>query len=204
MKEILKKASRHPTNGNYYILWLSSLLRFLGQLLWGWNLQCILMHASSLQSCPTLWNSMDCSSPSSSVHGILHARILEWVAMPSSRGSSWPRDQTCISCVSCIGRRVLYHECHLEVCRVSPLGPNEGVCMCVSMPLCNINSLWFQFYTFYIVQSYTFSNRSEKQLVIYHQVFHLTFYIPTGRISILVLDSKLFEIREEKTWMSVL
>ena len=72
-------------------------------------------------------------------------------------------------------------------------------CVCVSMPLCNINLLWFQFYTFYIVQSYTFSNRSEKQLVIYHQVFHLTFYVPTGRISILVLDSKLFEIREEKT-----
>ena len=39
---------------------------------------------------------MDCSTPGSSVHGILHARILEWGAMPSSRGSSWPRDQTCI------------------------------------------------------------------------------------------------------------
>ena len=39
---------------------------------------------------------MDCSPPGSSVHGILQARILEWVAMPSSRGSSWPRDWTCI------------------------------------------------------------------------------------------------------------
>ena len=43
---------------------------------------------------------MDCSPPGSSVHGILQARILEWVAMPSSRGSSPPRDQTCISCTA--------------------------------------------------------------------------------------------------------
>ena len=48
--------------------------------------------------------------PGSSVPGVLQARILEWVAMPSSRGSALPRDQTQ---VSCIGRRVLYHSCHL-------------------------------------------------------------------------------------------
>ena len=41
--------------------------------------------------------------------GILQARILEWVAISSSRGSSWPRDWTCISCCSCIGRRILNH-----------------------------------------------------------------------------------------------
>ena len=45
---------------------------------------------------------MDCGPPGSSVHGILPARILEWVAMPSSRGSSQPRDPTRISCSSCI------------------------------------------------------------------------------------------------------
>ena len=45
---------------------------------------------------------MDHSPPGSSVHGILQARILEWVAMPSSRGSSQPRNQTHVSCVSCI------------------------------------------------------------------------------------------------------
>ena len=60
-------------------------------------------------SCPTLCNPMDCSPPGSSVHGTLQARILEWVAMPSSRASSRPRDQTCVSFISCIGRRVLYH-----------------------------------------------------------------------------------------------
>ena len=52
-----------------------------------------------LQSCLTLCSPMDCSLPGSSVHGILQARILEWVAMPSSRGSFQPRDQTCISSV---------------------------------------------------------------------------------------------------------
>ena len=49
-----------------------------------------------------------CSLPGSSVRGILQARILEWVAMPSSKGSSWPRDPTCISYISCIGRQVLH------------------------------------------------------------------------------------------------
>ena len=58
---------------------------------------------------PTLCDLMDYSPPGSSVCGILQARILEWVAMPSSWGSSRPRDQTRISYVSCIGRQILYH-----------------------------------------------------------------------------------------------
>ena len=52
-----------------------------------------------LQSCPTLCDPMDCSPPGSSVHEILQARILEWVAMPSSTGSSWPKDWTHVSCI---------------------------------------------------------------------------------------------------------
>ena len=55
---------------------------------------------------------MDCSPPGSFVHGILQARIVEWVAMLSSNGSSQSRDQTYISYVSCISRWVLYHQCH--------------------------------------------------------------------------------------------
>ena len=51
------------------------------------------------QSCPTLCDPMDCSPPASSAMGIFHARILEWVAMPS-RGSSQPRDQTGVSCIA--------------------------------------------------------------------------------------------------------
>ena len=52
---------------------------------------------------------MDCSLPGSPVHGIFQARILEWVTISSSRGSSQPRDWTLVTCVSCIGRRILYH-----------------------------------------------------------------------------------------------
>ena len=66
------------------------------------------LSAKSLQLCPTLCHPIDYSPPGSSVHGILQARILEWFAMPSSRGSSWPRDRTRVSWVSCIGRWVLY------------------------------------------------------------------------------------------------
>ena len=53
---------------------------------------------------------MDCSPPDSSVHGILQTRILEWVAMPSSRGSSWPRDRIPILCYSCIAGRFFTSE----------------------------------------------------------------------------------------------
>ena len=52
------------------------------------------------QSCPALCNPMDCSPPGSSDHWILQARILEWVVMPSSRGSSQPRDWTQVSCMA--------------------------------------------------------------------------------------------------------
>ena len=55
--------------------------------------------AKALQSCPTLCNPMDCSPPGSSVHGILQARVLEWVAISFSRGSSPPRDRTQVSCI---------------------------------------------------------------------------------------------------------
>ena len=65
--------------------------------------------AKSLQLCLTVCSHMDCSLPGSSVHGILQARIPEWVSMPSSRGSSPPRDRTCVSYISCISRQLLYH-----------------------------------------------------------------------------------------------
>ena len=58
------------------------------------------------RSCPILYDPMDCSPPGSSLHGISWARILEWVSISSSRVSSWPRDQTR---VSCIGRKILHH-----------------------------------------------------------------------------------------------
>ena len=58
------------------------------------------------KSCLTLCHPMDCSPPGYSIHGISQARILEWVAISFSKGSSWPRDWTFISC---IGRQVPYH-----------------------------------------------------------------------------------------------
>ena len=61
------------------------------------------------QSCLTLCDPRDYSPPGSSVHGILQARTLEWVALPSSGGSSQPKDQTRVSYIFCIGRHVLYH-----------------------------------------------------------------------------------------------
>ena len=53
-----------------------------------------------VQLCPVLWDIMDYSQLGFSVHGILQSRILEWVAIPLSRGSSWTRNQTCISCIA--------------------------------------------------------------------------------------------------------
>ena len=63
--------------------------------------------AKSLQLCLTLCNPLDCSSPGSSVNGVLQAITLEWVAMPSSRGSFWLQDGTWVSYASCVGRHVL-------------------------------------------------------------------------------------------------
>ena len=62
------------------------------------------------QSCPTFCDHMDHSLPGSSVHGVLQVRILEWVAISYSRGSSWPRDRTHVSCISCIAGRFLTAE----------------------------------------------------------------------------------------------
>ena len=58
-----------------------------------------------IQSCLTLFDTKDCSLPGSSIHGILQARILEWVAVPFSRGSSQTRDRIQ---VSRINRQILY------------------------------------------------------------------------------------------------
>ena len=86
---------------------------------------------SAPQSCPTLCDPMDCSPPSgSSVHGISQARILEWVDMSFSRGSSRPRGQTQ---VFCIGRWVPYH-----------LGHQGSPWYCLKeLKICNICSVQF-------------------------------------------------------------
>ena len=69
--------------------------------------------SATCQVRPTLCDAMEPSPPGSSVHGILQARTLRWVAMPFSRGSSQRRDWTQVSYDSCTVRSVLYHQHHL-------------------------------------------------------------------------------------------
>ena len=66
------------------------------------------VHAKSLHSRLTLCGSLDCSLSGSSVHGLFQLRVLEWVATTSSRGSSQPRDWTCISYISFIRKSTLF------------------------------------------------------------------------------------------------
>ena len=68
----------------------------------------------SAKACPTLWDPMDCNPPGFSVRGISQARIVQWVAISSSRGSSQPRDG---NQVSCIGRQILYLLSHQKSLR---------------------------------------------------------------------------------------
>ena len=72
----------------WWCFWLCTVITLVQLSWWWWYL--------ITKGCLTLWHPIDCSPPGSSVHGTLQARILEWVAMPSSRGSSQTRDRTCI------------------------------------------------------------------------------------------------------------
>ena len=85
------------------------------------------MPAQSLQSCPTLCNPVDCSLPGSSVHGILQVRILEWVAISSSRGFSQPRDRIRVSCISCIGKGLFITRATWQ-----PMQYSGSMCICQS------------------------------------------------------------------------
>ena len=93
------------------------------------------VHAKSLQLCPTLCDPLDYSLPGSSVHGIFQARILEWVAVPSSRGSSQFRERTRIFCGSYIAGRFLTVEPlgkpHIYMC-FPPMNLNDfHLCSCL-------------------------------------------------------------------------
>ena len=70
---------------------------------------CVCTHAQSFSRCLTFCNPLDCSLLGSSIHGISQVRILEWDTISYSRGSSPPKDRTCVSCISCTGRWILYH-----------------------------------------------------------------------------------------------
>ena len=92
------------------------------------------MLAQLLHLCPTLCDPMDCSPQGSSVHGILEARILEWVPMPSSRRFLQPRDWTDVSCISCIAD---------EVFTAATLGkPPISIYLCLYLYLLLVLFLW--------------------------------------------------------------
>ena len=76
--------------------------KWINQSLWpeGGGFLSVKMKVLVAQTGPTLWNPVDCDPPASSVRGILQARILEWVAILFSRGSSWPKDWTQFSCIA--------------------------------------------------------------------------------------------------------
>ena len=98
-----------------------------------------LLLCSVTQLCLTLFNPMDCSLPGSSVHGILQARILEWIAISYSRGSFQPRDWTHVSSISCTGRQIHYQLCHL--------GSPTYWCFAIwknisSYPSCFLSQIW--------------------------------------------------------------
>ena len=93
------------------------------------------------QSCLTLCDPVNSSPPSSSVRGILQASLLEWVAISSSRGSSWPRDWTCVSCISASAGSFFTTE--------PPASFAIAICYSCSFlfaksanPTCNVTCLW--------------------------------------------------------------
>ena len=90
----------NPRSGNYIPHTVNKSLHAVTK-----DPECMCMHA---QPRLPLYDPMDCNPPGNSVHGILQARILEWVAISNSRGSSQPRDQIHVSLVSCNGRWILY------------------------------------------------------------------------------------------------
>ena len=89
---------------SFYLLWIYFAFLFyvlkLGARLFTYKKWLLCVCVLVAQSCPTLCDSMICSPPGFSVHGILQARILEWIAIPFSRGTSQPRNQTLVSCIA--------------------------------------------------------------------------------------------------------
>ena len=94
---LLKKLSGLYHMLYFAVLCLCAIIWPVSRLLtpyWKWKCELV------AQLCPTVCDLMDCGLPGSSIHGISQARILEWVAIPFSRGSSWPRDRTQVSCIA--------------------------------------------------------------------------------------------------------
>ena len=119
----------------YIISGYNSVLLTIVAILYIWSLACMLSCSSHVWVC----DPVDRSPVDSAVRGILQGRTLEWVAVPSSRWSSWPRDWTWVPYISCIGRRVLYHWHHLGCPRdtvypISKLRSNRNKYWWIALP----------------------------------------------------------------------
>ena len=118
---------------NYYIITLSILVK---------------VKVSVTQSCLTLCDPMNYSLLGFSVHGILQARILKWHSVPFSRGSSWPRDQTYVSCISCPDRRILYYLSHIYNYKgfiiIKPLGFPSGSAVKYPLIMQETQEMWIR------------------------------------------------------------
>ena len=116
-----------------FLFWLCKLIQLLWRTVWRFLRKLVInyhlcMCVYSLQSCLTLCDPKDCRPPGSSVHGILQARILEWVAISYSRGSSWPRDQTRVSLRLLNCKWIVYHWATRKAHKTSvqPSNPTTG------------------------------------------------------------------------------
>ena len=119
----------------------------------------------------TLYNAMDCSPPGSSVHGSLQARILEWVAISFSRGSSQPRDRTWVSCIAgglLHHRRILY--------RLSFQGSSKFSWWFTILVIRSFSFWWNLIYNFFVLW-YCFLFSVKNNLL--HQVMEI-FFLPAG------------------------
>ena len=105
-----------------------------------WTQHCKVTMCVCAQTCLSLCDPMDCSPQGSSVHGIFQERIAEWIIISYSRESSWPRNWTCVLCISCMGSQILCHwEAHSHRqkkkkernLKVEPLSVNH-----LLLPLC--------------------------------------------------------------------
>ena len=104
----------HVTIKGWFLSYLSIIFHFRkynhSEIICSKNLKVLVV-----QSCLTLCDARDCSPPASSVQGILQARIAEWVALPPPGDLPNSGIKPISLYVSCIGRCVLYHYCHLEI-----------------------------------------------------------------------------------------
>ena len=142
------------------------------------------------QSRPALFATpMDCNLPSSSVHEILQARILEWVAISFSRGSSWPRDRTCISCIS----GGFFTDWATGEDFMVNISVSVYVCMCVCLHTGNSNVYVHAYACIYI---YTHTLISGLILMFLHPTFSIRFTYhfaevhPLGLLSVKALGYK--------------